>query len=93
MLRLLDGTSLTDVAAARALLVTRGELRAAARRCAEGIGDFDLVLARARQTDRQALVGRARCRQQLGDVAGMRADIERLRREFPGQALPADLGD
>lgn len=91
LLRLLDGASLTDVAASRTLLVTRGELRAAANRCAEGIGDFDLVLARSRQADRQALIGRARCRKHLGDVAGMRADLERLRKEFPDQALPAEL--
>ena len=91
VLRLLDGTSLTDVTASRSLLVTRGELRAAANRCAQGIGDFDLVLARSRQTDRQALIGRALCHKQLGDAAGMRADIERLRREFPGQALPGEL--
>ena len=91
VLRLLDGTPLTDVTASRALLVTRGELRAAANRCAQGIGDFDLVLARSRQTDRQALIGRALCRKQLGDAAGMRADIERLRQEFPSQALPGEL--
>lgn len=91
LLRLLDRTSLTDVAASRALLVTRGELRAAASRCADAIGDFDLVLARSRQTDRQALIGRARCRKKLGDGAGSRADIDRLRRDFPDQALPGDF--
>ncbi len=93
VLRLLDGISLADVAASRALLVTRGELRAAASRCAEGIGDFDLVLARSRQSDRRALIGRALCRKQLGDAAGMRADIERLRREFSGQAIPGELAE
>jgi hypothetical protein len=91
VLRLLDDTSLTDVAASRALLVTRGELRAAASRCADGVVDFDLVLARAPETDRRALVGRALCRKQLGDAVGMRADIERLHKEFPYQSLPRDL--
>jgi hypothetical protein len=91
VLRLLDGAALTDVAAAQALLVTRGELRATAGRCGEGIGDFALVLARSRPTDRRALVGRALCRQQLGDAAGARADVERLRKEFPNQPLPAEL--
>jgi len=83
VLRLLDGLALTDVAASRSLLVTRGELRAAANRCADGLGDFDLVLAKSKQADRQALFGRALCRKKLGDSAGARADIERYRREFP----------
>jgi hypothetical protein len=91
VLRLLDGASLTDVAASRTLLVTRGQLRAAANRCGEGVGDFDLVLARSRQVDRQALIGRALCRKQLGDSAGMRTDVQRLRSEFPTEALPAGL--
>jgi hypothetical protein len=91
VLRLLDGAALTDVAASQSLLVTRGELRAAASRCAEGIGDFDLILARARPTDRRALIGRAFCRKQLGDAAGLHADIERLRKEFPHQPLPGGL--
>lgn len=91
VLRLLDGASLSDVAASRALLVTRGQLRAAANRCGDGIGDFELVLARSRQTDRQALIGRAVCRKRLGDGPGSRADVGRLLAEFPGQALPAEL--
>jgi hypothetical protein len=85
VLRLLDGESLTDVAASRVLLVTRGELRASANRCAEAIGDFDLVLVEARQPPRQALLGRARCRQKTGDVAGAKADLDRYHREFPGE--------
>jgi tetratricopeptide (TPR) repeat protein len=91
VLRLLDAASLTHVAASRALLVTRGELRAEANRCAEGLGDFELVLARSRQVDRQALTGRALCRKRLGDLAGAGADIQRLREEFPNQRLPGEL--
>jgi hypothetical protein len=91
VLRLLDGASLTDVAASRALLVTRGQLRAAANRCGDGVGDFDLVLARSPQPDRQALLGRALCRKRLGDGQGSAADVQRLQREFPGQPLPAEL--
>ena len=83
VLRLLDGAALTDVAASHSLLVTRGRLRAAANRCADGVGDFSLVLAESRPPDRQALFGRALCRQRLGDHAGARADLERFRREFP----------
>jgi hypothetical protein len=36
-------------------------------------------------------VGRALCRKQLGDAAGARADVERLRKEFPDLPLPAGL--
>jgi hypothetical protein len=68
VLRLLDGMSLTGVPASWTLLVTRGELRAAAGRCAEGIGDFDLVLAQAGRPPQRALVGRAFCRKQIGDA-------------------------
>ena len=71
------------VAASHSLLVTRGKLRAAAHRCADGIGDFNLVLAESRKPERDALFGRAFCRKQLGDSTGARADIERYRREFP----------
>jgi hypothetical protein len=88
VLRLLDRTSLTDLAVSSTLLITRGELRAAAHRCAEGIGDFDLVLADARRPSKQALLGRARCKQQLGDAAGADADLARSRREFPGDQGP-----
>jgi hypothetical protein len=49
VLHLLDRIFLTDVAASRGLLITRGKLRPAANRCAEGIGDFDLVLTEARR--------------------------------------------
>jgi len=90
-LRLLDGAALTDVAAAHSLLVTRGRLRAAANRCADGVGDFDLVLAESRKPERQALFGRAVCRKLLGDGAGARADLERYRREFPNDPRLGEL--
>jgi hypothetical protein len=38
-----------------------------------------------------AIGGRALCRKQLGDAAGARADIQRLRQELPTEALPSDL--
>jgi len=91
VLRLLDGAALTDVAASRSLLVTRGELRAAANRCADGLGDFDLVLAKSKQADRQALFGRAMCRKKLGDSVGAQADVERYRREFPTDPRLSDF--
>jgi hypothetical protein len=83
-LRLLDQTSLAELSVSRALFLTRGELRAAANRCAEGIGDFDVVLAESRRPPKTALLGRARCKQKLGDLAGAQADFDRYRREFPG---------
>ena len=86
---MLDGIALTDVAASRALLVTRGKLRAAASRCAEASVDFGHVLGEA--GDKQALFGRAVCRQKLGDEAGAHADLERYRREFPGDPAAHDL--
>jgi hypothetical protein len=83
VLRLLDGTSLPDVASSQALLVTRGELRTASNRCSEGIGDFDLVIAANRRPPKQALLGRASCRGKLGDHVGAQADLDRARREYP----------
>jgi len=91
VLRLLDGAALTDVAASRSLLVTRGELRASANRCADALGDFNLVLARSKQADRQALLGRSVCRKKLGDSAGAQTDIERYRREFATDPRLSDL--
>jgi hypothetical protein len=82
-LALLDGKSLSNVAAARTLLLTRAELRATAGRCGESLGDFDLLLARARQPDEQALYGRAVCRGRLGDKLGAQADLDLYQREFP----------
>jgi Flp pilus assembly protein TadD len=89
LLRLLDRTSLDDVAASRTLLSTRGRLRAAARRCAEAVADFDRVLAEPGRKDKQALLGRARCRETLGDFQGAQADRERYRQE--SQAAPGSV--
>jgi hypothetical protein len=88
VLRLLDGTPLADAAASRTLLLIRGELRVSADRCAEGIGDLDLVLARAPRPPKQALLGRARCKQRMGDPLGALADFEAYRREY-GEATLA----
>jgi hypothetical protein len=86
-LRLLDGLSLTQTASSTVLLATRGQLRANADRCAEAVTDFDLVLTRALRPSKQALQGRAQCKQKLGDALGAKADLERLNREFPGTGL------
>jgi hypothetical protein len=85
VLRLLDATPLAGVAASRTLLLTRAELRAAAGHCPDSLDDFDRVLAQTDGHDRRALLGRAKCRKQLGDAAGAHADVERYRREFTTQ--------
>jgi hypothetical protein len=46
----------------------------------------------ARRPPKQALLGRARCKQKLGDPAGASADFERYRREFPGDPLGGRSG-
>jgi tetratricopeptide (TPR) repeat protein len=90
ILRLLDRAPLNDGAASRALLLVRGQLRAATNRCSEALADFDLVLAQARQPPKEALLGRALCRKKLGDHQGAKADLERYRREFPGDRAVDD---
>ena len=86
VLALLDGKALSSVAASRTLLLTRAQLRAAAGRCADGLADFDLLLARARRPDEQALYGRAVCRSRTGDKLGAQADFSLYQREFPNGA-------
>lgn len=90
VLRLLEATPLSGVAASRTLLLTRAELRAAAGQCADSLADFDRVLAQAQGRDERALLGRAKCRKQLGDEPGAREDLQRYRREFPSAATPKE---
>jgi hypothetical protein len=85
VLRLLDATPLAGVAASRTLLLNRAELRAAAGRYADALADFDRVLAQTDGREGRALLGRAKCRKQLGDETGARADRDRYRREFPAE--------
>lgn len=82
-LDLLDSKALSSVAASRSLLLTRAQLRAAAGRCADSLADFDLLLARARRPDEQALYGRAVCRSRTGDKPGAQADFNLYQRQFP----------
>jgi hypothetical protein len=90
-LALLDGKALSNVAASRTLLLTRAQLRAAAGRCADGLADFDLLLARARRPDEQALYGRAVCRSRTGDKRGAQADFRFYQRQFPNGAHIRDV--
>jgi hypothetical protein len=84
VLRLLDGSASGEVSESQPLLLTRGQLRAEANRCAESVRDFSLVLTEVRRPPKAALLGRALCRKQLGDHDGALVDVERYRREFPG---------
>ena len=77
VLRLLEATPLTDVPASRTLLLTRGELRAAAGHCMDAMADFDRVLAQTQGHDRRALLGLAKCHKQMGNEANSRAEMER----------------
>jgi hypothetical protein len=90
-LDLLDSKALSSVAASRTLLLTRAQLRAAAGRCADGLADFDLLLARARRPDEQALYGRAVCRSRTGDKPGAQADFSLYQRQFPNGAHIHDV--
>ncbi len=60
-LGILDAAPLAGVAASRTLLLIRGELRAAAGRCAEAVTDFDVVLVQTQGRNKRALAGLARC--------------------------------
>jgi len=44
---------------------------------------LDLLLARARRPDEQALDGRAVCRSRTGDKLGAQADFSLYQRQFP----------
>ena len=61
VLQLLDTAPLAGVAASRTLLLTRGELRASAGRCADAVMDFDLVLVQTQGRNKRALAGLAKC--------------------------------
>lgn len=72
VLLLLDAAPLAGVAASRTLLLTRGELRAAAGRCAEAVSDFDSVLVQTQGHNKRALAGRAKCQNPAAPEPGPR---------------------
>lgn len=98
-LALLDGTAPAATGTGRDLLIARGELRAAAGRCAAASADFDRLLRADRPLDaitERALWGRASCRA-TGDSAGARRDLQDYLTIFPRGRFAADaraaLGD
>jgi len=93
-LAVLDGLPLTNAGGSPQLVVTRGELRSLAGRCAEAVADFGWALdaSRLAAADRgRALYGRASCRARAGDVAGAQQDRELYLREFPDGPAAARL--
>jgi hypothetical protein len=98
-LALLDGTTLRPSGRDRALLATRGELRAGTGRCREAVADFDAVLADDAAADdaaERALYQRGACRSRLGDGDAARADLQDYLARFPAgryaEAARAALG-
>jgi len=79
-LALLDRIALAATSSSSVLLVTRGQLRANANRCAEAVADFDVALARNVRPLKPALEGRAQCKQKLDDAQAAEADRDRLGR-------------
>jgi hypothetical protein len=92
-LALLDGMELPSKGRRRDMLVTRGELRAGANRCAEALIDFGLALTSESRDDtaaERALYGRASCRARLGDADGARADLRTYLERFPTGRFAGD---
>jgi hypothetical protein len=92
-LAILDAATPVAAGAGRELLAARGELRAAAGRCGDALGDFEAVLRVERARDlpaERALHGRASCRSRTGDVAGARADLESYLARFPSGRFAAE---
>jgi hypothetical protein len=94
-LRLLDDDAI-DVTLghgprARELLVLRGELRAAANRCAEAVGDLGRSLSATPHdaVDERALFARASCLSRLHQFAAARSDLEQYQAHFPTGANAA----
>lgn len=84
-LRLLDDLDLTHMPGGLERRLQRGELRLAGGRLRDALGDFDGVLAQAREQEllHRALAGRTQVRQRLGDLAGARSDAGEYLRRFP----------
>lgn len=72
------------------LRVTRGELRAEARRCPEALADFTAAIGQVQgELLERGLYGRSGCRAQGGDPAGARADLTEYLRRFPAGRFSA----
>jgi hypothetical protein len=93
-LALLDPMTLPSKGRRRDMLVTRGELRARAGRCAEALIDFGVALTSEAHDDaaaERALYGRGACRARLGDSDGARSDLTTYLARFPSGRFAADV--
>ncbi|HXU01526.1 MAG TPA: hypothetical protein VN903_11060 [Polyangia bacterium] len=92
-LDVLDGLALDGAEVDRRVALARAELRAAAGRCADAVGDF----ARARSGDAnddvaaRALYGEGVCDLRTGDRRAARAAFETYQRRFPNGPRRADV--
>jgi hypothetical protein len=85
-LALLDVAMLRPTGRDRALLATRGELRADRGACRDAVADFDALLLDDDAADNaaeRALYGRAACRARAGESDAARADLEAYVARFP----------
>jgi hypothetical protein len=73
------------------LMVTRGELAAAADDWVSARADFDAALSERLPAglEERALFGRASCARAVGDLQGARRDLDRLLATFPAGRLAA----
>jgi hypothetical protein len=90
-LAFLDGLAIEASPRRRALLVLRGELRAAADRCGDAVGDLAAADSGGRDDTiaERALYARASCASRLGDDAVARRALEEHRARFPEGAHAA----
>ena len=81
----MDRAALDDGPRSRELLILRGELRAAASRCAEAVTDLGhgLSAVPADAVDERALFARASCFTRLHQFAAARGELERYQAHFP----------
>jgi TolA-binding protein len=92
-LEVLDRLALDDSAVDRPVALARAELRAAAGRCADAVGDFARVRGGAGDdaVAARALYGQAICHLHAGDRRAARAAFELYLRRFPDSPLRADV--
>jgi tetratricopeptide (TPR) repeat protein len=93
-LRLLEGRDLAAGPRARQALELRGELRAAAGRCADAVADLDRAVGSSDDAvAERGLFARASCLTGLGRYPAARRDLEDYLQRFPDGAHAAAVGE